>query len=163
MISEQDTSIETMLQSQLPMPAADSAVGIIVVDGSKYMMQLRDQKPTIYYPGHWGLFGGAVDDGESPERTVRRELDEELGFRTAEIAFLTEFTFDLSFIGEPKIYRRYYEVNVTQAAADNFRLTEGRAMQAFRPEALFNLRLTPYDSFALWLHYLKKRGPAPAR
>ena len=159
MISEQDTSIETMLQSRLPMPAADSAVAIIIVDGSQYLMQLRDQKPTIYYPGHWGFFGGAVDVGEGPEHTVRRELEEELGFHAAEIAFLTVFTFDLSLIGEKKIYRRYYEVNVTQAEADGFKLTEGRAMQAFQPEALFSLRLTPYDSFALWLHYLKKRGP----
>lgn len=159
MMIEADAGIEAMLQSRLPMPAGDSAVAIIVVDGSKYLMQLRDPIPTIYYPGHWGLFGGAVDSGETPEQAVRRELMEELGFQVTEIAFLTEFNFDLSFIGEPRIYRRYYEVHVTAAEAESFQLTEGSAMDAFAPEALFRLRIAPYDSYALWLHYLRQRPP----
>jgi 8-oxo-dGTP pyrophosphatase MutT (NUDIX family) len=151
-----DPDIETLLQCRLPMPAANSAVAVILVDGSKYLMQLRDNKPTIFYPGHWGLFGGAVDGNESPEQAVRRELDEELGFRPAEISFLTEFNFDLSFVGGKRIYRRYYEVRATGDQIASLRLTEGSAMDAFRPETLFNLRLTPYDSFAVWLHYLKQ-------
>ena len=43
---------------------ADAAAALIVVgaDGH-YLMQLRDQKAGIFYPGHWGLFGGAIDPG----------------------------------------------------------------------------------------------------
>lgn len=153
-----DPGIEAMLSSRLPMPAGDSAVAIMVVDGSKYLMQLRDPIPTIYYPGHWGLFGGAVDQGETSDQAVRRELQEELGFIAGEMTFLTEFNFDLRFIGEPKIYRRYYEVHVTEEVTRSFQLTEGRAMQAFPPDELFRLLIAPYDSYALWLHYLRERS-----
>lgn len=158
MEANDDTGAGTLLQCRLPMSAANSAVAIILVDGSKYLMQLRDQKPTIFYPGHWGLFGGAVDGAESPEQTVRRELEEELGFRPADVRYFTEFHFDLTCIGCELIYRRYYEACMTSGEIASLRLTEGADMETFDPETLFSLRLTPYDSFALWLHYLKRRA-----
>ena len=37
-------------------------------------MQLRDQKPNIFYPGHWGLFGGAIEENEDPTVALKREL-----------------------------------------------------------------------------------------
>src|SRR5215213_9108905 len=41
------------------------------------LLQLRDEiAPT--YPHHWGLFGGHMEEGESPDRAVWRELQEEL-------------------------------------------------------------------------------------
>jgi 8-oxo-dGTP pyrophosphatase MutT (NUDIX family) len=150
-----NADIQPLLRCRLPMAAADSAAAIIFVEGSKYLMQLRDRKPTIFYPGHWGLFGGAVDVDESPEQAVRRELEEELGFHPAEVDFLTEFSFDLQFVGSKRIYRRYYEVQTTDKEIESLRLSEGTAMEAFRPETLFSLRLTPYDSFAVYLHYLR--------
>ena len=39
---------------------SDAAVALIVLDDGRYLLQLRDQKPKIFYPGHWGLFGGAT-------------------------------------------------------------------------------------------------------
>jgi 8-oxo-dGTP pyrophosphatase MutT (NUDIX family) len=163
MAINRDAAIEALLECRLPMPASNSAVAIILVDGSKYLMQLRDQKPTIFYPGHWGLFGGAVEDDESPEQTVQRELEEELGFRPAEISFLTEFNFDLRCIGSQQIYRRYFEVHARSDEVASLNLTEGAAMESFAPETLFTLRLTPYDAFAIWLHYLERRSPPALR
>lgn len=43
------------------------------------MIYLRDNKPTIPFPNHWDLFGGAVEKGESPEEALVREIHEELG------------------------------------------------------------------------------------
>lgn len=42
---------------------AHAAAAVIVFEDGSYLMQLRDQKPGIFYPGHWGLFGGAIDKG----------------------------------------------------------------------------------------------------
>ena len=44
-----------------------------------FLMQLRDDIPSILYPGHWGLFGGHLDPGETAEVCVHRELKEEIG------------------------------------------------------------------------------------
>jgi 8-oxo-dGTP pyrophosphatase MutT (NUDIX family) len=62
-------------------------------------MQLRSQKAGIFYPGHWGLFGGAVDENEDPDSAMARELREELNVEFADQRYFAEFTFDFSFSG----------------------------------------------------------------
>lgn len=44
-------------------------------------MQLRDDIPTILYPGVWGLFGGHLEPGETPEDGLRREIQEEIHYQ----------------------------------------------------------------------------------
>tara|TARA_Y100001968_G_C18929808_1_gene513718 strand:+ start:126 stop:560 length:435 start_codon:yes stop_codon:yes gene_type:complete len=46
-----------------------------------WLLQLRDNSDNIIFPGHWGLFGGHLDKGETPQQAVHRELMEELGWR----------------------------------------------------------------------------------
>ena len=49
----------------------------------KVLMQLRDMKKGINFPGCWGFFGGSIDDGETPEEASKRELLEEIGYKPA--------------------------------------------------------------------------------
>ena len=44
----------------------------------RWLLQLRDDDDTIIYPGHWGLFGGHIEAGETPTEAVMRELNEEI-------------------------------------------------------------------------------------
>ncbi len=55
------------------------SIAILHSDG-KFLMQLRDDIPGIAYPGQWGLFGGHVEPGESPEKAMERELFEEISY-----------------------------------------------------------------------------------
>jgi 8-oxo-dGTP diphosphatase len=47
----------------------------------RWLMQLRDDRPSIVAPGCWGLFGGHLDPGETPEQALRRELLEEISWQ----------------------------------------------------------------------------------
>jgi 8-oxo-dGTP pyrophosphatase MutT (NUDIX family) len=60
-------------------PVRQVAIAILYQNG-QYLLQLRDPLPTIVHPGHWGLFGGHLDDGETPEAAIWRELAEEIGY-----------------------------------------------------------------------------------
>lgn len=55
------------------------AIAILYRHG-QFLMQLRDNIPGILYPGHWGLFGGHIEAGETPEIAVQRELLEEISY-----------------------------------------------------------------------------------
>ncbi|MEL6578164.1 MAG: NUDIX domain-containing protein [Cyanobacteria bacterium J06621_12] len=57
-----------------------SVVMAIIYQDGKYLMQLRDDIPTIVYPGVWAFFGGHMEAGEEPEDALIRELAEEINY-----------------------------------------------------------------------------------
>ena len=52
---------------------------ILWTDDGRVLLQQRDDRPDLRYPGYWTLFGGQVEEGESPDQAIERELIEELG------------------------------------------------------------------------------------
>lgn len=132
---------------------------MLVLDDGRYVMQLRDEKAEIFYPGHWGCFGGAVEGAESPADTLARELREELEYEMeAPPQELTRFDFDFSRLGGGKVFRIYYELRVSRRAFGKLILHEGTAFEAVDArELLLRRRVTPYDAFAIWLHASKSR------
>lgn len=131
----------------------DAVAGLLIREDGRYLMQLRDSKPEIFYPAHWGCFGGAVEPGESPAEALRRELREEIRFDAPSVRRFTQFDFDFGALGYPKVFRIYFEVNVPDSAFGSFVLGEGADVQAFRGEDLLaTRRVTPYDAFAVWMH-----------
>lgn len=132
---------------------ADASVALVVLDDGRYLMQLRSERPGIFYPGHWGLFGGALDAGEDFDTALLRELKEELGHDLGGGRYFTEFTFDFGFCGRGRVARRYFEVKLPAARLGELVLSEGSAMKAFAAQdVLSQVRVVPYDAFAIWLH-----------
>lgn len=62
-----------------------AAVAIAIVDGDDQLtpsfLLTRRATRLRAHPGQWALPGGRLDEGETPEVAVLRELDEEVGLR----------------------------------------------------------------------------------
>jgi 8-oxo-dGTP pyrophosphatase MutT (NUDIX family) len=148
----------TFLASRVPLRTSDAAAALLVLEDGRYLVQLRDDVPHIWYPDHWGLFGGAVDDGEEPLSTLRRELQEELELEVGEARLFASFDFDLQPIGLRRYYRKYYEVAVSNTAWSRAVLHEGTDVRALTGDEVLSLpRISPYDAFALFLHHHRNR------
>lgn len=136
----------------------DAVAALIVLEDGGYLLQLRDQKPDIFYPGHWGLFGGSVDSGEEPVTALCRELEEELNFKAVNPTYFASFVFDLSPVGLGAFYRKCFEVPITHAEQERLELREGAEMKVFPAGEIMMLnRVVPYDSFTIWLHHEQNR------
>jgi 8-oxo-dGTP pyrophosphatase MutT (NUDIX family) len=142
------------LQPQGPLKPANAAVALIVDEEGRYLVQLRDAKPTIFFPDHWGCFGGALEPGETDEHCLEREIDEELGLdlRQCAVRHFTTFTFDFGFAGGSVIHRAFFEVKADGAALSNLTLREGREKRLFPGPELLAKQVVPYDRFAIWMH-----------
>jgi 8-oxo-dGTP diphosphatase len=86
------------------------AVAILYRDG-KFLMQLRDNIPTIVYPGYWAFFGGHLEPNESPEIAVKRELKEEIGYVPPVLHHFRNYE-------EPKVVRHVFYGELTVELKD---------------------------------------------
>ncbi len=65
------------------------AAVILPYQDRKVLMQLRDDKPEIVYPGKWGFFSGTIESGENPIQSAKRELYEEIEYTADEMFALS--------------------------------------------------------------------------
>ena len=68
-----------------PIPAA----ALVVFDGEKVLLTLRDVEP---HKGEWCLPGGFIEWGESPEEGARRELFEETGITAGDLSLVGAYS-----------------------------------------------------------------------
>ncbi len=144
----------------MPKLKPGNAVGAIVLNADKQvLLQLRDDKPDIFFPNCWGLFGGGVEKNEAPEAALIREMQEELGIDvpSTAIQFFTEFTFDFTCWDYATVYRKFYTIDASSYTITDFTLGEGRELRYFDLDQVKTLQTVPYDAFALWMYSLKTR------
>lgn len=55
-----------------------STGALLVNPRGEILLQQRDDRPELLFPGCWTMFGGAMEAGETPDKAVQRELDEEI-------------------------------------------------------------------------------------
>lgn len=56
-----------------------NALAIIVNDNNQFLLLKRNPNVEMWQPGKWALVGGSVEEGETPEEAVKREIKEETG------------------------------------------------------------------------------------
>ena len=157
-------SDDPRLDRETKLVPGNAVAALILVEG-RYLLQLRDDKKGIFFPGAWGCFGGGCEAGETCEAALARELHEELALSVdaGSLRYFSRFDFDLGFAGLPPIWRYFYELDLPPAALENIRLGEGADLRAFPADDIVanRVEVTPYDGFALWLHINSRRLVRP--
>lgn len=103
------------------------AIAILHSSG-QFLLQLRDNIPGIIYPGHWGLFGGHLEPGETPAVAMKRELMEEIGYTPLLLSF--------GCYSDPKVVRHVYYAPLTPLELNQLVLNEGWDMDLLTPEQI---------------------------
>src|SRR3972149_1504306 len=114
--------------------------GIVVVskDGS-VLMQHRDNKPGIFYPGYWCYPAGHVDKGEDFKTAAIRELYEETGYTPKEVFGLVNEVY-LRSDGE-KVNRHIYWTIYDEK--QEIKCKEGQEMKFIKPEEFGGKKFLP--------------------
>lgn len=115
-----------------------SAVALIDTDGRVLVAQRPDGKTMA---GLWEFPGGKVEDGETPEAALIRELHEELGIDTrasclAPLAFASH-SYESFHLLMPLFACRRWEGSITPL--------EGQKLAWVRPNALRDYPMPPAD------------------
>ena len=139
---------------------ATFGVGAILRVGTSHvLMQLRDADKPIWFPDHWGLFGGALEEGESADMAIAREIEEEIGLTGLSFRYLTQVAFDVrpwsGGVRGRSIFVADLEDEMVEAARTNLR--EGADCRPLPLDGLLSggYRVTPYDAFALSLYAVR--------
>ena len=103
------------------------------------LLQQRDLKPGLTFPGYWTLFGGQVEMGENFKAALRRELIEELGCVPGPVG---DELFQWEWKGENPALNHCFAVRC-EVSDELFVLNEGRAMSWFSLFGMKELLLTP--------------------
>lgn len=126
---------------------------MVTADG-RYLVQLRDDFPHLRVPGHWGLFGGRVEKGETPKEALIRELMEELEFIPRRAAWFTESGFILPQFHVAATGKAFFEVPVNEGELEGMIQHEGagRAAVCGLEDLLGEPEVVPWDLYGVLLH-----------
>ncbi len=126
---------------------------IVLVDADgRVLLQLRDEKDWIPFPGMWALPGGMREGGESPDECIRREVSEEMGIELA-ADDVTHLWSRVRSYGIEHTFTARVDV-----AAEDIRLTEGQQVRWFHPSDAVRMSLA-YEDNAVLAEFSQTQGP----
>lgn len=135
-----------------------ATAALLVTEDGRYLLQLRDPIPSIFFPGYWGCFGGAVELGETPESAMRREIIEELSFDPPNLDYFSTLTFDFGFAGLGAVERHFFLAPIEEQDLSAMTLGEGADMRLFDGDQILTMaKIVPYDATVIWQHMSQAR------
>ena len=136
-----------------------AAKAIIIDAQGRYLLQLRDDIPTITFPGYWGLFGGALESLETPNLAIKRELYEELLYLPASIELFFSYTYSLEEVNIIDRETTVFICSMEKDDIDKLNLKEGRCFSFFITQELKNRIFFSLDLSVVLMHQLSNYMP----
>jgi 8-oxo-dGTP pyrophosphatase MutT (NUDIX family) len=126
-----------------------AAMLLIVTEDGGLLLHHRDDKPGIPNPDCWAGFGGAVEEGETVEEAVVREVREETGLQITDPIFLTEA---VDHEGDGRTVSLFYIVGGVRP--EDIDLHEGAGIGVHSVADLTGLKITPFVRRTIYSHLL---------
>ena len=98
-------------------------VGVIILNKkNEILLQKKTLDFPIYPGGYWFIFGGEMEEGETPKQTIRRELLEETGIELGELEYVKslDYTIGDGYKGKMHIFKTEFKGEISDIS-----LTEG--------------------------------------
>jgi 8-oxo-dGTP diphosphatase len=110
---------------------------ILQNDKGEFLLALRDKKPGIPFPDHWDLIGGHVEEGETPEEALVREVKEELDIYLKDYKFYKKYE---CLTGDAYENIKYIYSGRLDLPIEEITLLEGERPQFFSKEEIPDIK-----------------------
>ena len=115
-------------------------------EDGELLLCLRDNEPSIPFPHHWNLIGGHIEEGESVEDGLIREVKEELNLNLMGHKFWRSY---VCLEGDVHPNIKYMYTAKINLPIEEITLMEGEKVQYFTKEEVLNLKLANIESTIL--------------
>ena len=119
-----------------------SCAGVIFITSDNKVL-LEDRRKIRKHKEHWSFFGGSVEKGETHEETMKREIEEETGFRIKEYKYFKEYTFIPN--NNPDLELTYHMYIAQAPGLDTLTIHSRGGIKAFTFKQAFRLSTTEKD------------------
>jgi 8-oxo-dGTP diphosphatase len=115
------------------------AVAILLENkDGKILFLLRDNKSTIKCPNMWDVLGGVVENIETPEEAIVREMKEELGLNLKKFQLFKVYDWPEKI---ETVFHKKLSLNVNKT-----NLNEGQKIRYFSKDELLSMNLAFHDN-----------------
>lgn len=121
---------------------------IILNEEKEILLQLRDEKKDIPFPGYWDFFGGKIERGENPLETIKREAYEEINVVPRNIIFLGKIYVPKNNLSQESCNNFMFRGYINQTA-ENIDFSEGQGVRYFGLKELKGIKFVHF-----WLDFI---------
>lgn len=126
---------------------------ILENDRGEFLLYLRDNKPGIPFPDKWDLIGGHIEEGETPEEALVREVTEELDYELTEYKFFREY---VCLEGDAYPNIKYIYSGRFNMPVEEITLLEGEYPRYFTEEEIHDIEIANIQKDIL-LDYIREK------
>lgn len=119
-----------------------SCSGVIFVTDKKKIL-LEDRGRINKHGEEWSFFGGSIEQGETHEQAMKREIKEEMGYEIQNYKYFNKYTFIPS--NNPDLELTYYMYIAPAPDIHSLNIHKKAGINEFHPEEALKLKITDID------------------